>query len=372
MSRPTVIVVGLGAVGSAAALHLARRGAQVLGFDRWRPPHTLGSTHGESRITRATAWEGARYVPLVARAQALWSAFERTTGRTYFQATGGLFVGHPHEYHLAGSLGSAHALQLPHAWLSRADMQRRWPWLQVPDDMNGFWDPGAGVLAPERIVDDQLRAAQESGATLHFDTLVHGFERRGSGVRVETSHGRHDADALVLCAGGWMSELQGWTGPSLRAERVTQHWFAEVASDTPRDDAPVLLLSDGHGHATAVFPTHGGRIKVAGHGTGQVGPLAELQREVHADDVSGAAEMLRAFLPRHAGAHVESSSCFYTKTSCGHFVIDRMPGAPQVAFATACNGYGFKFSVAVGEALAALALGDTPPVDIRPWRLGYC
>lgn len=372
MSRPTVIVIGLGAVGSAAALHLARRGAKVLGFDRWRPPHTLGSTHGESRITRATAWEGARYVPLVARAQALWSEFSRTTGRRYFHASGGLFVGHPHEYHLAGSLDSAHALQLPHEWLSHADIQRRWPWLHVPAGMVGFWDPGAGVLAPERIVDDQLRAAQESSATLHFDTVVHGFECRGSGVRVESSHGRHEADALVLCAGGWMAELSGWTGPALRAERVTQHWFTEPATSVPRADAPVLLLSDGHGHATAVFPTQGGRIKVAGHGTGQVGPLADLAREVRPEDISGAAGLLRAFLPHHAGPHVESSSCFYTRTPSGHFVIDRLPDAPHVTFATACNGYGFKFSVAVGEALAALVLGDAPPVDIRPWRLDSC
>lgn len=370
MSRPTAIVIGLGAVGSAAALHLARRGAQVLGFDRWRPPHTLGSTHGESRITRATAWEGAHYVPLVARAQALWSEFARANGREYFHPSGGLFVGNPHEYHLAGSLQSAQATQLSHEWLSHAEMKRRWPWLQVPDGMLGFWDPGAGVLAPERIVDDQLRAAAELNATLHFNTTVHGFDCSGRGVRVETSAGLHEADALVLCAGGWMAELSGWTGPALQVERVTQHWFSEAVTAPPRSEAPVLLLSDGHDHATAVFPTQAGRIKVAGHGTGQIGPLAELERQVRAEDVSGAAEMLRRFLPQHAGPHVESSSCFYTRTPSGHFVIDRLPGAPQVVFASACNGFGFKFSVAVGEALAALALGEVPPVDVSPWRIG--
>jgi sarcosine oxidase len=372
VSRPTVIVIGLGAVGSAAALHLVRHGATVLGFDRWRPPHTFGSTHGESRITRVTAWEGARYVPLVARAQQLWAEFSRQTGREYFRASGGLFVGHPHDYHLAGSLGSAHALHLPHEWVAHADIARRWPWLQVPKTMPGFWDPGAGVLAPERIVHDQLHAAQALGAELRFDTVVHGFASTGRGVRVESSIGRHTADALVLCAGGWMAELDGWTGPALQVERVTQHWFAESSARAPRGDAPVLLLSDGHGHATAVFPTQAGRIKVAGHGTGQIGPLAELQREVSEDDIARAEGVLRAFLPEHAGPHLTSASCFYTRTPCGHFVIDHLPGAPQVAFATACNGYGFKFSVAVGEALAALALGAAPPVDIRPWRLAYC
>jgi sarcosine oxidase len=369
VSRPTVLVIGLGAVGSATALHLTRAGATVIGVDRWHPPHRLGSTHGESRITRATAWEGARYVPLVARAQQLWAAFAAETGNRYFSATGGLFVGHRHDYHLAGSLGSAHALHLPYEWLSAGEITRRWPWLAVPEDAQGFYDPGAGVLAPERIVEDQLRVAQARGATLHFGCTVHGVEPTRHGVHVECSAGPLEADAAVVCAGGWTPQLRGWAGPPLQVERVTQHWFAE---STPRPDAPVLLLGDGHGHATAVFPGQGGRIKVAGHGSGRVGPLDALDREVHADDVAGAEGILRGYLGAHAGSHLESGTCFYTRTPCGHFVIDRMPGAPQVVFASACNGYGFKFSVAVGEALAALALGEAPPVDIRPWRRGYC
>jgi glycine/D-amino acid oxidase-like deaminating enzyme len=48
-----VIVVGLGAVGSAATWHLARLGTQVLGIDRYKPPHEFGSSTGETRLTRA-------------------------------------------------------------------------------------------------------------------------------------------------------------------------------------------------------------------------------------------------------------------------------------------------------------------------------
>ena len=269
MSRPTIIVIGLGAVGSSAALHLARAGAPVLGVDRWRPPHRQGSTHGASRITRATAWEGARYVPLVARAQRLWTEFAAQTGQRYFAACGGLFVGYPDEYHVEGSRASAGAMQLPHEVFSSQEMAARWPWLKVPDEMVGFWDPGAGVLAPERIVEDQLRAAEALGATLRYDTTVTQIEPRPDGVRVHSAVGEHRADAVVVCAGGWMSQLLGWTGPALAVERVTQHWFAE---SQPRVDAPVLLLSDGHGHATAVIPAQGNRVKVAGHGSGRIGP----------------------------------------------------------------------------------------------------
>lgn len=48
-----VAIVGLGAMRSAAAYHLAKRGKRVLGLDQFRPPHDLGSSHGKSRMSRA-------------------------------------------------------------------------------------------------------------------------------------------------------------------------------------------------------------------------------------------------------------------------------------------------------------------------------
>ncbi|HJN94063.1 MAG TPA: FAD-dependent oxidoreductase, partial [Dehalococcoidia bacterium] len=60
-----VIIVGLGAMGSAAAYHLAKRGRRVLGIDRFHPPHRLGSSHGATRIIREAYMEDPSYVPLV-------------------------------------------------------------------------------------------------------------------------------------------------------------------------------------------------------------------------------------------------------------------------------------------------------------------
>ena len=63
-----VAVIGLGAMGSATSYHLAKRGASVIGFDRFAPPHTLGSTHGRTRIIREAYYEHPLYVPLIRRA----------------------------------------------------------------------------------------------------------------------------------------------------------------------------------------------------------------------------------------------------------------------------------------------------------------
>ena len=72
----TVIVIGLGGMGSAAAAHLARRGAQVIGLERFEPAHAMGSSHGGSRIIRQSYFEDPAYVPLLLRAYELWDDLE--------------------------------------------------------------------------------------------------------------------------------------------------------------------------------------------------------------------------------------------------------------------------------------------------------
>lgn len=371
MGRPTVIVVGLGAVGSATALHLARAGAEVVGIDRWHPPHAMGSTHGGSRVTRATAWEGQQYLPLVARAQELWRALAADTGTRYFDPCGGLFIGHEHEYFIDGTLRSARDAGLAHELLDRAEMARRWPELQVPEGMVGVVDPAAGVLFPERIVADQLRVAAGFGAEFVFDCEVTDWAPlHGGGVGLSTTIAKVRADRVVFCSGPWMGEMLEEVGVATQVERVTQHWFDVPAGAPSRGKTPVLLLSDGHGYATAAFPEDGGRIKVAGHGSGRLGRIEDVDREVHADDIDPAAALVRSYLPQHLGAHSESAVCLYTKTPDGHFVIDRHPDCADAILASACNGFGFKFSSAVGEMLAAEVLERDAPVDVAPWRLG--
>lgn len=102
-----VIVAGLGAVGSAAAFHLARNGQKVLGLDRFTPPHSFGSSHGQTRIIREAYFEHPLYVPLVQRAYKLWDELERLSGRSLLRITGGLMVGHPDGVLVSGARRSA-------------------------------------------------------------------------------------------------------------------------------------------------------------------------------------------------------------------------------------------------------------------------
>src|SRR5436853_1672076 len=102
-----VIVAGLGAMGSAAAFHLAASGRRVLGLDRFRPPHNLGSSHGLTRIIREAYFEHPLYVPLVQRAYQLWADLERQSGKQLLRQTGGLMIGPPSGPLVSGARRSA-------------------------------------------------------------------------------------------------------------------------------------------------------------------------------------------------------------------------------------------------------------------------
>ncbi len=177
-----VILAGLGAMGSAAACHLARRGKRVLGLDRFSPPHGYGSSAGRSRIIREAYFEHPAYVPLVRRACELWDALAQDTGRALRLATGGLMIGHPEGTLVTGALASARIHALAHDVLEAPELARRYPALAPRPDDVAIWEPRAGVLFPEACIAAHLEQAASAGATLAVDEPLLSWSARAGTV----------------------------------------------------------------------------------------------------------------------------------------------------------------------------------------------
>ena len=143
-----VIVVGLGAMGSATLFHLARRGLRVLGLDQFSQGHQLGSSHGDSRIIRETYFEHPLYVPLVRRAHDLWRELEQTSGTPLMKITGGLMIGPSDGMVVSGTLRSAREHDLAHEILTPAEVHERFPAFQLTPNLVAVLDPRAGYLDP--------------------------------------------------------------------------------------------------------------------------------------------------------------------------------------------------------------------------------
>jgi len=361
-----VAIVGLGAMGSAAAFHLARRGVKVLGLDRFAPPHTFGSSHGQTRIIREAYFEHPVYVPMVQRAYALWDELARESGQRIFLQTGGLMIGRPDSAVASGAKLSAKTHELPHEILSAKQIRERFPALHPEDDMVGVFEPRAGILFPEVCVSGHLDLARRHGATLRFDEPALRWEARPENVTVRTAKGSYESSQVILSAGSWINSLLPGLKLGFRVERQVLYWFDSAGRPElfSPERCPIHLWQFDARRYFYGFPDLGDGVKVARHHDGETTTPDSVCREVTAAEIEGMREVVRRFLPAAAGALRAATVCLYTNTPDEHFWIDRHPEHARVLIASPCSGHGFKFSSAIGETLADLIMRGRSEFDL--------
>jgi sarcosine oxidase len=366
-----VIVVGLGAMGSAAAWQLARRGRTVLGFDRFSPPHTMGSSHGRSRIIREAYFEHPGYVPLLRRAYECWAQLEQESGRSLLRRTGGLMAGPENGVLFAGARRSAVEHGVPHEVLSAGEIHRRFPGFTPPEDAVGLLELRAGMLWPEGCVDAALTLARRHGAELRTGEPVTSWRADGGGVAVTSASGTHRAARLILSAGPWMPSLLGARGRALQVERQLFHWFEPARNEDlfRPDRCPIAVWEYAPGRIFATQPDVGDGLKAGIHHEGEITDPDRVRREPTAEDESVMRRLVEHYLPDAAGRVREASVCLYTNTPDHHFLIDFHPEHPQVIVSSPCSGHGFKFASVVGEILADLATTGRSRFDLSPFVL---
>jgi sarcosine oxidase len=360
-------------MGSASAYHLARAGRRVLGLDRFHPPHTLGSSHGLTRIIREAYFEHPSYVPLVQRAYKLWDELEKESSQKLFLQTGGLMIGPPHGTIVTGALRSAREHNLSHEILSAPEIGQRFPAFHPDNEMIAVHEPRAGILFPERAVEAHLALAEKHGADLRFDEAVVRWEPREAGVRVVTIDGEYLAKRLLLSAGSWLSDLVPDLHLPLSVERQVLFWFEPAAGNalafTPAN-CPIYICEHEAGHYFYGFPDLGDGVKVAIHHEGSETTPASINREVTPAEINATRVLLHRYLPGASGALKAASVCMYTNTPDEHFILDFHPNYSQVLIASPCSGHGFKFSPVIGEIAAAMLTGRKPGFDLALFRLG--
>lgn len=361
------IVIGTGGVGSAALFHLARRGVQAVGLDRFPPGHDRGSSHGRTRIMRKAYSEHPDYVPLLRRAYDLWAGLEAARDEKLVYWAGLLQAG-PADGHLVpGVLESARRHGLDVDELTADEASRRFPGFVVPDGGQAVFEQDAGFLLVERCILAHLEEARRLGAELRTGEAVVRWTVHDDGVTVETKTATFHAGALIVAAGAWSSAVLGELGVPLRVVRKHQHWFA-TDDDRYRLErgCPAFFyeVPDGLFYGVPWYDDHG--VKCAEHSGGEdvLGPSA-LDRAPDEGDRRRVQAFLRTHLPGVSTRAIGHAACMYTRTPDEHFILDRHPRSPRVVFAAGLSGHGFKFTPALGEALVEMMLeGEaTQPVD---------
>lgn len=359
-----VIVLGLGAMGSAAAQHLAERGKRVLGIEQFTSPHDKGSSHGGSRMIRQAYFESPDYIPLVLRAYELWRKLERDTGLRLLHITGGMNIGSGDGELVKRTIAASTQHSIPFEVLEGRAITTRFPQVFPLAGDVAVHETNAGYLFPEECIRAQLARASHAGAELKFEESVVAWSAEADRVEVRTSKGTYRAEHLVITTGPWASQALDGVVP-LRVTRQVMAWIQPKTGVTPflPDRFPVFLLEDAgggaHGYGFPAIDGPEGGMKVAIHGSADVCTLDTVDREIHERDLRRIVEQLRVRIPALDGEVLRAQPCMYTMSPDEHFVIGVHPQFASCSIACGFSGHGFKFANVVGEILADLAMSGS-------------
>jgi sarcosine oxidase len=369
-----VVVLGLGAMGAAATYQLARRGARVLGIDRYSPPHEFGSTHGDTRVTRVACGEGPEYSVFAARSHQIWRELEAELGMDLFTQNGLLVLFGPGERAANHSVADFRG-----ATVDAAQIRQRYPAFNVADGDEAYHDDVGGFVRPERCVTAQLQKAKALGADLHLNETVISFDQAGGSVTVKTDKDTYHAKELIVAAGSWLPDfLKPALAGQFKVTRQVLYWFqakgaAEHAQFSP-ERFPVYIWQVPAPQPIYGFPATGGLeegVKIATEQNHSTTTPDTVARAVGPDEIREMYETyVGPYFPGLSPTCVKHKVCLYTQVDRARFIIDRHPDADRVIVASPCSGHGFKHSAGIGELLAQMALGEKHQ-DIARFAFGY-
>ena len=361
-----VIVVGIGAMGSATCYHLAARGAKVLGLERFDLPHAQGSSHGYSRHTKTAVYVDTPFEPFIGRSFELWRLLEGESGQQILVTTGYLRMADTGTWdHLQG--------KVRHEVLTADEVAYRYPQFSLGPGYHGLYDPNGGLLRPELAIATHIIQALRRGAEIRGREGVTGWEEAGGCVEVRTERGHYSADQVVFTGGAWTDRLIADLGIRLTVSRQPLAWVwpARNAAAFDVGALPIWQIpapeTNGEYYGFPMMPDHPG-FKLALHTYGETNDPEQLDRNARPEDEEEVRVCLRRYIPDANGPLTAMRICMYTSTEDYMPVLDRHPARDRVTVGCGFSGSGFKFSCAFGEWLAETALGQPNTIGNETFR----
>jgi sarcosine oxidase len=367
------VIVGAGAMGSAAAYHLARRGEPVVLIEQFPIGHDRGSSHGLARITRHS-YADPRYSRLMLQAFRAWRELEADACQTLYVRTGGVTLCPQGIDYVSRIASNLEAIDVSYQRLTGRELNRAIPAFGVADDIDVVFEPDAGMLSAARAVGLQVALARRLGgaSTRVLDnTPVRRIDLDGDRPVIVTDTDEFVADRLIVSAGAWLKRLLPEFPVPLRVTRQQVLYFR------PKDPAPFqigrlpVFIFKGFDELDAFYGMpefQGLGVKVARHGGPEFDPDVE-DREVGEEYRAIVRDFCRRTLPALADAPIDlTETCLYTVAPDEKFEVDFYQGRSDVIVASPCTGHGFKFSCLIGRVLADLATTGTTPIGIDAWR----
>ncbi|MCH2693732.1 MAG: N-methyl-L-tryptophan oxidase [Acidobacteriia bacterium] len=371
MKQFDVAIIGLGSMGSFAALELAKRKLSVIGFDKYSPPHEEGSHGGDTRAFRTVYTEHPNYVPLIKRSLQIWDRLAEEWDLPLLTRSGVISIGDPQSELIKGIVQSASVYNLELQKLNSVEIHKQFPALKPPEEFIGLIDCEAGLIDVPLAITNALKQARQLGADLRTNQPALEWTSNKGDIFIDTNQEKISAKKVLVTAGALTSKILASLDLPLVIRRQVLAWVKPYRSELFSPDCLPIFAFAPRGFYG--FPNMGGGgVKIAHHERGdpllgypvKVPPVDEKDLNSLISDVS-------KFIPSLINPDqdplkqiVRAKTCLYVMTPDGHCIIDRDPHNDEIIFATGFSGHGFKFSPVIAEALADLVTTEVTSLPI--------
>lgn len=363
----------MGGIGSATAYWMAREGVgRVLGLEQFELGHPRGESDDYSRIIRLS-YHHPKYTALTPHAYAAWQTVEEASGEQLVIKTGGLDLDSNLVY-LQDVAGAMDTAKIPYTWMQPEDVAKQWRQFRLPENIGCLYQESSGIVDARKALKTHVDLAKGLGATILPETRVEKVElHQGDNTVIRTSSGTFEAEKLVIAAGPWTQKLMRSLGIELdltvQKEQVVYYEPKSPEMFSP-DKFPIWLFHYGDSEHYYGFPVYGerGATKAGIHMGGQ--PVDPDTRNFDPDPriTQSLQQMLSQFMPDFLGPIRTEKTCLYTITHDRDFILDTLPGHPNVAVFVGA-GHAYKFASIMGQILTQLVTKGATTLPIEAFSL---
>lgn len=366
-----VIIIGLGAMGSATSMFLSHNGIKVIGFDSYSPPHEFGSSLGHTRVIREAYHEGTTYVPIVQRAYEIWLEMNENSKVPIIETYGGLLIGRK-TGDIENALKSANKYDIPIKKMTNDEISQKFSVLNPPKEYIGLLESRGGAVFVENSINHMLNTALNNGSIHKYNERVVRWSKKSNYYLVETNLGNYKTEKLVFSSGAWITKLLPTLKLPIKIERQVLFWFSPRKN--PDKFKSINMPNSGwdldNGLSFYTMPNLENRgFKVAMHHNGEFVDPDTLIRESNDSDLKMVRGFLEEYIPDGNGELIDSKVCMYTDTPDQDFLIDSHPDDENIIICSPCSGHGFKFTPAIGEICSSLIINNSTKFDLDKFSL---
>ncbi|XP_014786226.1 peroxisomal sarcosine oxidase isoform X1 [Octopus bimaculoides] len=364
------IVVGAGINGSSTAHYLQKNGYRTLLLEQFPLPHSRGSSHGQSRITRKAYFQEI-FAEMMKEAYPMWAQLERDSETQLYKKSQLLVMSTPQSSYMDTVKRVLIDKKMTFKDVPADRLLKEFN-IKVPAGSKALIEPEGGILRADQALMTFQNQFKKLGGKIIDGTPVLSVEP-GEIIKLHTTKGMFQSRNVVLCQGSWAKIFFNQLGIDfpLKPMKISVGYFkSKVPGQYElKNNFPAFYYGNGidefYGLPAEEYP---GMLKLFLHHGPEIDPNKRDQVDSRYT-IEKCEQLVKDIFP---GLELHPSiieTCIYTMTPDEQFVLDRHPKFPNLILGAGFSGHGFKLAPVTGKILGEMVMNKRPSYDMSHFRL---